>query len=414
MLIAFRFSTVINTLVLLFYFVKLIFNDPVLAYGQFSFDLFDYLFSTLAALSLIAVIISTDFRDGWLKKKLSFLSKRISFTSLAVIVLFICYVFAPLAAEVNPDFQKNINVTHLLSPFSTVSEIISNKSNAENKSDTFMIMKEKVIKNSFDNHLMFADSIVKSGSQIIFYQKGMKNIFLSDNFNGIIITSKMFLLGTDEFGRDIFSRLIYGARVSLTIGLLSVLITFLLGTLLGFFAGYTGGIVDLFLNRLSDMFLSFPVIFLIILILALFGNSVFILIVVLGLSGWMSLFKIVRSEIISLKKRDYFMTAKLMGTGSLRMIFYEMLPVIAAPVIVNLVFQFGNVILAESALSYLGLGTGGNIPSWGSMIEAGQSYIYRAWWMIIFPGLALFLSLFIINNLGNRIKTIINPWLRND
>lgn len=414
MLIAFRFSSVINTLVLLFYFVKLVFTDPVLAYGRFSFDLFDYLFSTLAALLLIAMLITTKYRDGWLKKKLSFLNKGISFTSFAVIILFICYVFAPLVADANPDFQKDINVTHLLSPFSTVAEIISNKSNAEKNANAFLNIKEKVIKNSFDNHIIFADSIVENGSQIILYQKGLKNIFLSDNFNGIIITSKMFLLGTDEFGRDIFSRLIYGARVSLTIGLLSVFITFLLGTLLGFFAGYTGGIVDLFLNRLSDMFLSFPVIFLIILILALFGNSVFTIIVVLGFSGWMSLFKIVRSEIISLKKRDYFLTAKLMGTGNLRMIFYEMLPVIAAPVIVNLVFQFGNVILAESALSYLGLGTGGNIPSWGSMIEAGQSYIYRAWWMIIFPGLALFLSLFIINNLGNRIKTIINPWLRND
>ena len=347
--------------------------------------------------------------------KFRFLERRISLTSLSITILLICYVFAPLISNANPDFQKNINVTKLLAPFTSVVEINTSPDIGEDSSDSFISLKDNVIKRSFDNSILFADS-VRNG---IFYQKRIGHVFQTDSirYDDLArknkITSRTFILGTDEFGRDIFSRLIYGARVSLTVGLLSVIITFILGSILGFLAGYTGGFIDSFLSRLSEMFLSFPVIFLIILILALFRNSILSVIIVLGFSGWMGLFKIVRSEIISLKKRDYFLTAKLMGGGSLSLITFEILPVIAAPVIVNLVFQFGNVILAESALSYLGLGTGGSIPSWGSMIEAGQGYIYRAWWMILFPGFALFFSLLLTNNLGNKVKIILNPRLRN-
>ena len=119
-----------------------------------------------------------------------------------------------------------------------------------------------------------------------------------------------------------------------------------------------------------------------------------------------------RGEIITLKENDYFLTARLLGVSNFNLIFSEMLPVISASVIVNLIFQFGNVILAESALSYLGLGTGGVYPSWGSMIESGQSYITHAWWMILFPGFTLFFTLFMTNSLGNKIKIIFNPGLK--
>jgi len=408
-----RFNLVINTIVLIFYFIKSAFSNPEQAWSRFSFDLFDCFFSTAAGLAGIIILIVSRYKDGWLKRRLSFLKRRASFTSFAAIIFLICYIFAPLITDSNPEFQKNINVTKLLPPLASVTKIVLKSSSFETE-DPFMILENKVVKNSFDNNVLFADSMTNVGG-FIYYQKGVGHkLETEDEKTEQSAATKTFLLGTDEFGRDIYSRLIYGSRVSLTVGLLSVLITFILGSFLGFFAGNTGGIVDLFLNRLSDLFLSFPVIFLIILILALFGNSVFAVIIVLGFSGWMSLFKIVRGEIISLKRRDYFLTAKLMGTGTLRLILYEMLPVIAVPVIVNLVFQFGNVILAESALSYLGLGTGGSMPSWGSMIESGQGYIYRAWWMILFPGLALFSSLFVTNNIGNRIKIILNPRRESD
>ena len=406
LILVFKWEIVFDSFLLLFFFCKLFFTDYSIAVGQITFNLFDYLLSALLIILLPVVIIIK-------RNSFFFLNSGISFTSFTVILLLICYIFAPLITSSNPEFQKNISVTKLLPPLSSVNEIYSLKNS--NESGNYFILKQKVIKNSFNDRVLFADSI-KMDSLLTFYQKGQPH-FLSlsralhpeEDYK---ISRKHFLLGTDEFGRDILSRLVYGARISVTVGILSVLITFLLGSLLGFFAGYTGGIADSILNRISEMLLSFPIIFLIILIIALFGNSILSIIIVLGFSGWMSLFKIVRGEIISLKEKDYFLTARLLGVSNLNLIFSEMLPVISASVIVNLIFQFGNVILAESALSYLGLGTGGAYPSWGGMIESGQSYITHAWWMIIFPGLALFFTLFMTNSLGNRIKIIFNPGLK--
>jgi peptide/nickel transport system permease protein len=405
LILTFKWETVLSAYILFLYFIKLIFTDYSVASGQISFDIFDYFLTAFLVLIIPIVIIIK-------RKSFIFLNTRISFSSVSLILLLVVYIFAPLIATSHPEFQKNISVTKLLPPFSYVNEvrILSNKG----ESGSYFFLKQKVIKNSYDENVLFADSI-KSDSLFTYYQKGQSHSLalshLSNTEGRIGISRKYFLLGTDEFGRDIFSRLIYGARISVTIGVFSVLITFLLGSLLGFFAGYAGGFIDSFLNRISDMLLSFPIIFLIILIIALFGNSIISVIIVLGFSGWMSLFKIVRGEIIKLKEKDYFLTAKLLGVSKLNLIFSEMLPVISVSVIVNLIFQFGNVILAESALSYLGLGTGGIYPSWGGMIESGQSYIAHAWWMILFPGFALVFTLFMTNSLGNRINIIFNPGL---
>jgi peptide/nickel transport system permease protein len=406
LILVFRWKIVFNSFVLLFLFIKLFFTDYSVSAGQFTFSLFDYFLSALFIIIIPAIIIIK-------RKSFPFLSAGISFTSFTVILLLLGYIFAPLITTSNPEFQKNISITKLLPPFSSVNEIYSLKNRDE--SGAYFTLKQKVVKNSYDDHVLFADSL-KIDSLITYYQKGqLHSLFLSRAFHPegeYEISQKHFLLGTDEYGRDIFSRLVYGARISITIGVFSVLITFFLGSLLGFFAGFTGGIIDSFLNRISEMFLSFPMIFLIILIISLFGNSVISIIIVLGFSGWMSLFKIVRGEIVTLKEKDYFLTAKLLGVSNFNLIFSEMLPVISASVIVNLIFQFGNVILAESALSYLGLGTGGIYPSWGGMIESGQSYIAHAWWMILFPGLALFFTLFMTNSLGNKIKIVFNPRLK--
>ena len=138
----------------------------------------------------------------------------------------------------------------------------------------------------------------------------------------------------------------------------------------------------------------------------------FSIIIVLGFSGWMSLFKIVRSEIINLKTKDFIQTAGLIGLSKKQILLKEILPVIIIPVVVNTVFQFSNVILAESALSYLGLTVGGGYPSWGSMIESGQEYLRVAWWMIVFPGTVLILTLFSFNNLGKKINEFYIPRIK--
>ena len=344
------------------------------------------------------------------------LNRKPNFSSFTVIILLSFFIFAPLITNSNPNFQKDIGVTKLLPPLSSVDIIVlkKDKDNDKNYLSSFLLLKNEIVKNSFNKNLIFADSI-KLGKPIIYYQKGKaKEISLNrlqfEN-NQPKIESKNFLLGTDEYGRDIFSRLVYGARVSLFIGFGSVIISLILGLSLGFLAGYPGGLPDTILNRFTEVFLAFPVIFLIILIIALFGNSFFTVIIVLGFSGWMSLFKIVRGEIILLKRKEFFISAQMIGLTRYELLIKEILPVILAPTIINLVLLYGNVILAESALSYLGLGVGNNYPSWGAMIESGQAYIDKAWWMIFFPGMALIFTLLAANNIGKEINIHYNPAL---
>jgi len=192
------------------------------------------------------------------------------------------------------------------------------------------------------------------------------------------------------------------------VGFGSVIVAFIIGSLLGFIAGYSGRWIDTMLSRLTEMFLTVPSIFFVILILALFGNKVFTVILVLGISGWMSLFKIVRGEIISIKKKDFFISAVMIGLKRRDLFLKEILPVIIVPVVVNLIFQFGNVVLAESAISFLGLGTGTEYPSWGSMIDSGRNYLSEAWWLIMFPGASLFAVIFAVNSAGRKISSSIN------
>ncbi len=406
-LLVVRFNLVINSFVLLFEYIGLFFSNISFAVQQFSFSLLDPLISALAVIFLPVIVFI----------KRNKFSIRLNFTSIVLIILAVFFIFAPLVTNLNPDFHKNLGVTKLLPPLSRVQVIhLKTKNDSSiNSVDRFIRDKNEVIKNIFDESVIYADSI-SLNSGLVYFQKGtstkisLKNLQLIDGKP--YITTRLFILGTDQLGRDIFVRLVYGARVSLFVGLGSVIVSLILGLSLGFFAGYPGGIIDSVISRITDMFMAFPVIFLIILILAFFGNSLFTVIIVLGFSGWMSLFKIVRGEVISLKEKDFFISAKLTGLSKPELLLKEILPIILAPVIVNLVFQYGNVILAEAALSFLGLGTGNLYPSWGAMIEAGQNYLSQAWWMIFFPGIALFFTLYAANNLGREINVKLNPRLK--
>jgi len=351
------------------------------------------------------------------KKRLRFLSTRLDFSLAFLTLLCVVFLFAPVISNENPEFSKNLSVTKLLAPLSSVKqfELKSDEDHTLSGSEVFRKESEEVIKPSFNNNIIIADSVVIA-DQVIYYQKNdrfeiAKNMLVGES--GIpIIKNKFFLLGTDEFGRDLFARLLYGTRISITVGIGAVILSFIIGILLGFVAGYRGGILDISLNRFTEMFLAFPVIYLIVLILALFGSSIFSVIIVLGISGWMSLFKIVKSEVLSIKQKDYFATAELVGLNKFQLLKKEIFPVIITPVLVNLIFLFSNVILAEAALSYLGLGTGNSYPSWGSMISSGQEYITKAWWLIAFPGLALILTLFTFNSSGRLLGKVINPRIK--
>ena len=365
-------------------------------------------------------------------RKKTFLKNKAGFNSIVLLALFYVFTFAAIITDTHPDFQKDLSVTKLLPPFSSVKVIREYFTLRETDSLRLMVIKKSTNVNC---KFTFADSIKFKDSSLYYFQAskeylyprakmchakaldfrdGEPFILVKHDFPVREIYNKTYLLGTDEFGRDVFSRLVYGTRISLVVGLGAVAVTLLLGVIFGFVAGYFGGIADLILNRISDMLLAFPAIFLIILLVALFGNSLWVVILVLGYSGWMGLFKIVRDEVISIKNKDYFISAGLAGLSNSKLLVKEVMPVILTPVIVNLVLQYGNTILAEAALSFLGLGTGYNYPSWGGMIESGQQYLEQGWWIILFPGLALIITLFTANNLGKEINSYYNPRLKYD
>jgi len=332
-------------------------------------------------------------------------------------VLGFVFLFAPIITNENPEFSKNLSVTKLLPPLSAIYQFELKSDIDNNLSDAELFRKEsdEIIKQSFNDNIILADSF-RLSDKVTYYQKyeayEVERKSLINKAGFPVIEEKFYLLGTDEFGRDLFVRLIYGTRISLTVGMGAVVLSFIIGIILGFVAGYHGGILDIVLNRLTEIFLAFPVIYLVVLILALFGSSIFSIIIVLGISGWMSLFKIVKSEVLSIKQKDFFSTAELVGLNKSELLLREILPVIIAPVLVNMVFLFSNVVLAESALSYLGLGIGSSYPSWGSMISSGQEYITKAWWLIAFPGLGLILTLFTFNSSGRMLGKVLNPRLK--
>jgi len=224
--------------------------------------------------------------------------------------------------------------------------------------------------------------------------------------------SKEHLLGTDQLGRDVLSRIIWGGRVSLLVGFVAVGIAVAIGTLLGAVAGYYGGWVDGLIMRFVDIMLCFPAFFLILAVVALLEPSIWNIMVVIGLTSWMGVARLVRAEFLSLKEREFVLAARSQGASDLRIIFSHILPNALGPVFVAAILGIGAAILTESALSFLGIGVQPPTPSWGNMLTAGKDNIEIAYWLSLFPGLAILITVLGYNLLGEGLRDALDPRLR--
>jgi len=232
-----------------------------------------------------------------------------------------------------------------------------------------------------------------------------------DLYHVLMPPSAAHWFGTDDLGRDVLTRMIYGASISLEVGFVAAGIAVMIGTVVGLLAGYYSGWVDNILMRFVDIMLCFPTFFLILAVIAFLGQSIWYIMIIIGLTSWMGVARLVRAEVLSIRERDFVMAVKALGARDSRIIFRHILPNAMSPVLVSATLGVAGAILTESALSFLGIGVPPPTPSWGNILTSGKDYIEFAWWLTLYPGLAITVTVLAYYLVGEGIRDALDPRL---
>lgn len=244
---------------------------------------------------------------------------------------------------------------------------------------------------------------------IVPYPEDTVAAHIEDRFHS---PSPQHLFGTDELGRDVFSRILVGSRISLQVGLIAIGLALAIGVPLGVVAGYAGGVLDEVIMRITDVFLSFPPLLLAMAISSLLGPNLTNAMIAIAIAWWPWYTRLLRSEAISVRERDYVQAARAMGASPGKIVFKHVLPNCLTPIIIQASMDFGSIILTSAALSFLGLGAQPPTPEWGLMVSTGRTFFLTNWWIVTFPGLAIFVTVLSFNLVGDGLREILDPKMR--
>jgi peptide/nickel transport system permease protein len=362
--------------------------------------------------------------------------KKRSISMICLVIVALLYstaLLAPMLAPFDPNAQQDFVATQFQPPLTTMNVLIMNDA----ESQTIPLREGDSFSNTLTNALitqnyalrfrgeterkLFVQAWRVEGEKVIVKQganeQNMRerefdlNQFQRDPQNPAqpLATQKTYIMGTDPYGRDMLSRVIYGSRISLSIGLLVVMIAITLGMVLGVVAAYYGGFIDDVIMRSVDVIRSFPSLFLILIIIALFGNSIFLIVFTISLTGWTGVSRLVRSQVLSLKEQEFVQAARALGLSNSRIIFRHLVPNSLTPVIIAATLSIGGIILTEAALSFLGLGVQPPTASWGNIVSEGRDNLLYHWWISTFPGLAIVLTVVSFNLVGDGVRDALDP-----
>jgi peptide/nickel transport system permease protein len=419
-------NSVYVSLLSLYYFTGGLFSGENLK--SFIYDFLGFWIGSVFLLIGIAGFLFTTFKKTNCEKQIkSFFLKKTTHEfnnnkvfryAVIVILLIVCIGFlAPFISPYEPDEISSVTVTKYLPPFSSAKYIIHTEISFDNSTFHYeaetpgYAQKLSEFKGELypDKQKIYYDSLkIEEGSLILF--QGNRNKTLpaySISLETADVKSDFFLLGTDNYGRDVFSRMIFGTRVSLGVAVIATLISLILGIMFGLLSGYFQKSFDVILMRLTDIFLSFPVIFLLLLIVGLFGNSFLYIAIFIGLTTWMDVSRLTRAQVISVKNELFVTSVRALGFSSFRILYRHVLPNVITPIVINAAFRIGNIILMESALSFIGLGVNEPVSSWGSIINSGKDTLLNAWWISFFPGITITIVVILFNYIGDTFRRIV-------